>query len=508
VQIWRVAIEEFKGSPVAGVGADNFIFQYDRLRVSESYKPQQAHSIELQVLGETGLVGGVLFFGGILLALGAWLWPRCTAGWRQARATWPGGRGRAGVQTDRPPIDGPPARSGASNRWCNPRWGDDPTAYGWEMALLAGTAYWLIHASVDWIWQMAGVTIPALLFLAAGVAGVDARAGVLWPRLRHWTSLGGAPAVAREVPPEVIAAPPAGGSQVVSSEPLDGFADLPGGPRGEAPTATTIPAALASSPGRVVRVAQPMERAPVERGARTREASPRESLLSHVFRALIVALAAVTLVVTGLPYLSMQYQDSALALAGTDGLRAAKRAAAARYLLPTDPGPYLTQAEIYDKAALRTLDTGGPQAAGAMLDDLALAVGSYDKALALESADWTIHYHAGVTMLNIMLARGYLEGWPTLRNGDPRPAGLAGIGDWSSLAASGGEPASPGLTPGSLAQDEVSRAEATEYRKMSAGQLAKRTLDFLQAAKERNPLASQVDRAIETTNKIMPQGGS
>ena len=79
VPIWGVAWKEFEGAPVLGVGADNFIFDYDRLREVETVKPQQAHSIELQVLGETGVIGGLFAFGGMLLAMGGILWPRCAS---------------------------------------------------------------------------------------------------------------------------------------------------------------------------------------------------------------------------------------------------------------------------------------------------------------------------------------------------------------------------------------------------------------------------------------------
>ena len=61
-----------------------------------------------------------------------------------------------------------PDPQNANPRICNPRWGSDSMSYGWEMALLVGAAYWLVHASVDWLWQMAGVTIPALLMLGRG----------------------------------------------------------------------------------------------------------------------------------------------------------------------------------------------------------------------------------------------------------------------------------------------------------------------------------------------------
>ena len=55
--------------------------------------------------------------------------------------------------------------------------------YGWEMALLVGAAYWFIHANIQWLWKLPGMSIPAVLMLAAAVAAVDARAGLMWPRV-------------------------------------------------------------------------------------------------------------------------------------------------------------------------------------------------------------------------------------------------------------------------------------------------------------------------------------
>lgn len=164
VDIWRVAWQEFKFEPLVGVGADNFVFEYDRSRASELSKPEHPHSLFLQVFAETGIIGGLLFLAGLLLSLGGLLWPRCTAGWRRARETWllPG---RA-----------------LNERVCNPRWGNDPQAYGWEMGLFVGLAYWLVHGSVEWLWQMVGVSVPAFLFLAAGLAEIDGRVGTLWRR--------------------------------------------------------------------------------------------------------------------------------------------------------------------------------------------------------------------------------------------------------------------------------------------------------------------------------------
>jgi O-antigen ligase len=124
---WRVAWDEFADNPVAGIGVENFQASY--LRRGESFeKPRYAHSLELGVLSQTGLVGGVLLFG----ALGAAL---VAAARRLTRAG---------------PL-----------RWVS--------AGG-----LAVFAYWFAHASVDWLWEF-----PALggaAFMALGLAVAPAAA--------------------------------------------------------------------------------------------------------------------------------------------------------------------------------------------------------------------------------------------------------------------------------------------------------------------------------------------
>jgi hypothetical protein len=96
----------------------------------------------------------VLFLGVLFLGLSGTIWPRFRAGWDGLR---------------RNPHPG--------------LWGADPGVYAWETMLVIGVVYWLIHGSVEWLWHMPGVTLPAVLMLALGVASVDARAGVLWPRV-------------------------------------------------------------------------------------------------------------------------------------------------------------------------------------------------------------------------------------------------------------------------------------------------------------------------------------
>src|SRR5439155_2016395 len=59
---WRVALDEFRDHPVAGIGARGFYNAY-LVEGRSSETPQRAHSLELDVLSETGIVGFVLLLG-------------------------------------------------------------------------------------------------------------------------------------------------------------------------------------------------------------------------------------------------------------------------------------------------------------------------------------------------------------------------------------------------------------------------------------------------------------
>jgi hypothetical protein len=119
---WRVAAKQFEDDPLKGIGAGN----YDRTyfverRTTEDVR--QAHSIEMQVLGELGVPG--------LAALALFLIAVLCGFARRARA----------------------ARTSIEDR---------------GLAVAAGGAFlvWLLHTSVDWLHLIPGVTGLALAFAA------------------------------------------------------------------------------------------------------------------------------------------------------------------------------------------------------------------------------------------------------------------------------------------------------------------------------------------------------
>jgi O-antigen ligase len=124
---YRVALDEFLAHPLVGIGADNFQQQY--LRHGRSGEtPRYPHSVELRSLAETGIVGAALGLAGLAAAL--------AAGWRAARLS--------------------PRR--------------ERLAGDVAVAALAGFAYWLVHGSVDWFWEFAGLGAPAFALLGLACA--------------------------------------------------------------------------------------------------------------------------------------------------------------------------------------------------------------------------------------------------------------------------------------------------------------------------------------------------
>jgi len=122
---YRVALDQFRGHPVAGVGADNF-FQDYLAHGRSGETPRNPHDLVLRTLAQTGLVGFVLLFGSFAAALAAAL-----RGMRRG-----------------------------------------PLAAAVGGGATVAFVYWLLHGASDWFWEWAGLGAPAfaLLGLAASLA--------------------------------------------------------------------------------------------------------------------------------------------------------------------------------------------------------------------------------------------------------------------------------------------------------------------------------------------------
>jgi hypothetical protein len=119
-QYWRIGARAFLHHPLDGLGTSGFRVYWLRERpIRESV--QNVHSLELETAAELGIVG--------LLALGLMLGG---VGWAARRAL----------------------RANA------------PLAAG----LTAGALVWLLHASIDWDWQLPAVTLPAIALAGALIA--------------------------------------------------------------------------------------------------------------------------------------------------------------------------------------------------------------------------------------------------------------------------------------------------------------------------------------------------
>jgi len=135
---WRVAWDGFKGRPLTGIGSDNFRHDYLRERSASSEEPYYPHSIVMRTLEQTGLIGAVLLLAAVGFAAAAAL--RAT---RHAPGL-PGALGGAG---------------------------------------LTSFAYFLIHGSVDWFWELPA--LGAIAFALLGVAaGLEPRRAI-YPRTRR-----------------------------------------------------------------------------------------------------------------------------------------------------------------------------------------------------------------------------------------------------------------------------------------------------------------------------------
>ncbi|MGA9761411.1 MAG: O-antigen ligase family protein [Gaiellaceae bacterium] len=123
---WRVSVDEFRAHPVGGVGANNFAVEYLRLGRSDE-QPANPHSIEFKVLLQTGAIGALLFVSFIASALMA-------------------------------------------TRRKKKKKKKDSFRDGLAASLVVGFAYWLVHGSVDWFWELPALATVAFAFLGLSAA--------------------------------------------------------------------------------------------------------------------------------------------------------------------------------------------------------------------------------------------------------------------------------------------------------------------------------------------------
>jgi O-Antigen ligase len=122
-EYWRIGARAFAHHPLKGLGSSGFRVYWLRERpIREAVR--NVHSLELETAAELGIVG--------LLALGAMLGG---VGWAAGRAL----RTNAGIAA----------------------------------GLSAGAVVWLVHASIDWDWQLPAVTLPAVVLAGALIAASD-----------------------------------------------------------------------------------------------------------------------------------------------------------------------------------------------------------------------------------------------------------------------------------------------------------------------------------------------
>jgi O-antigen ligase len=157
---WRVALEQFRESPLLGAGADNYRAAYIEERRFDN-EARFPHSIPLAILSSTGLVGSALFLGFVGCALAAYLRAR-----HQDRLV--GAVGGAAVLV---------------------------------------FVYWGIHGSVDWFWEIPALAAPAFAFLgaAATLSQADAAAADRYGRSGYLVALAALAAAVVATPPWLAA---------------------------------------------------------------------------------------------------------------------------------------------------------------------------------------------------------------------------------------------------------------------------------------------------------------
>ena len=176
---WRVALDLAKDHPVAGIGAGNFSEEYVQLRRTGE-QPAYPHSLEMSLLAQTGAIGTGLF---VAFAAAA-----AVAGVRRRR---------------------------------------EGTA---EASIVAGGvtafAYWMLHGSVDWLWEFPALGLSAFLLLGLAIGPYSTVAAPVTRRLRVATVAVCTAVAASFVTPWIAARQVARAGDVWRQDPAGAYATL------------------------------------------------------------------------------------------------------------------------------------------------------------------------------------------------------------------------------------------------------------------------------------------
>jgi tetratricopeptide (TPR) repeat protein len=148
---WSEAAGAWSDRPLQGWGAGSFPVLHKEYR-TDDLAVLQPHSVPMQLLAETGLIGALLALGGLLALTVA-----------AVRRAW--------TLPDAPPRAGPEQQPGPAG---------EPSRL-MAAALAAAAVAWLFHGLYDWDLDIPGASIPALVFL--GVLAGRARPGGRPPTL-------------------------------------------------------------------------------------------------------------------------------------------------------------------------------------------------------------------------------------------------------------------------------------------------------------------------------------
>jgi O-antigen ligase len=365
---WKVAEKAFEEHPVLGIGAQNFeLYNYRYRTVPMAVR--NPHSQPMQFLAELGIPGLALYLIFTLGILARALVLRFRGG---------AGRNGPGVPPDRvshrEALSQPASRDRSRNAAQSPDAAllsrrsagnrGDPAVIG---AMMTAALSWFIHSSADWMWQLAAVTLPAMMLFAGLLAA--GRPG--WHRTQALSGTTAGPNRAAEPP---------------------GIIDQLGAPMPTIATTAVAPSAGDDNVQRAILGPTSLRRAEIRATQAKKRRLSHSRWVRHVARWVAVALAVATIASAAFPYLSLRY--SSMASVSSDVTLVDSWSHLAAWLDPTAVHPFAARANAYTLAAGRS-----PEGSRERAIDLKLASDAWVDAARRFPEVWLNNYMAAQALL-------------------------------------------------------------------------------------------------------------